>query len=126
MIPGQQADPSMPEGSTVSAENAQGAPQDGVPLAASSPLQMGQTGGGYNLLYLAKRAANQVKKIEKTQGPVAAQMELNKMRMGNPKLGNLVLQIFQQQKGSQADPLNPMQSPQPQLKPTRRAASTGV
>ena len=126
MIPGQQADPSMPEGSTVSAENAQGAPADGVPLAASSPLQMGQMGGGYNLLYLAKRAASQLKKIEKDQGSMAAMMELNKMRMGNPKLGNLVLQIFQSQKGSQADPLNPLQSPQPTQKPTRRAASTGV
>lgn len=122
MIPGQQVDPSMPEGSTVSPENAQQAPGDGVPVSASSPLQMGQKGGGYNLLYLAKRAANALKKME----PMQANMELNRMRMGNPQLGNLVLQIMQKERGSQKDPLNPLQSPQPQQKPSRRASSTGV
>lgn len=122
MVPGQQVDPSMPEGSSVSTENAQQAPGDGVPLTASSPLQMGQKGGGYNLLYLAKRAANALKKLD----PMAANMELNRMRMGNPQLGNLVLQILQKERGSQKDPLNPLQSPQPMQKPTRRASSTGV
>ena len=122
MMPGQQADPSMPEGSTVSAENAQGAPTDGIPLAASSPLQMGQKGGGFNLLYLAKRAAGEIGKMDS----MSANMALNKMRMGNPQLGNLVLQIMNSKKGSQADPLNPLQSPQPQQRPTRRASSTGV
>jgi hypothetical protein len=122
MIPGQQADPAMPEGSTVSTENAQNAPTDGIPLTAASPLQMGQKGGGYNLLYLAKRAANALKKMD----PMQANMELNKMRMSNPQLGALVLQILQKERGSQKDPLNPMQSPQPQQKPTRRASSTGV
>ena len=122
MMPGQQADPSMPDGSTVSAENAQGAPTDGIPLAASSPLQMGQKGGGFNLLYLAKRAAGEIGKMDS----MSANMALNKMRMGNPQLGNLVLQIMNSKKGSQADPLNPLQSPQPQQRPTRRASSTGV
>ena len=126
MIPGQSVDPSMPEGSTVSPENAQQAPQDGVPLTAQSPLQMGQKGGGYNLLYLAKQAANQILKTEKEQGPMAANMELNKLRMGNPQLGNLVLQIIQDKRGSQANPLSPTQSPQPQQRPTRRASPTGV
>jgi len=122
MIDGQSVDPSMPEGSTVSPENAQQAPGDGIPATAASPLQMGQKGGGYNLLYLAKRAANALKKME----PMQANMELNRMRMGNPGLGNLVLQIMQKERGSQKDPLNPMQSPQPQQKPTRRKSSTGV
>lgn len=122
MIPGQSVDPSMPDGSTVSTENAQQAPGDGIPSTAASPLQMGQKGGGYNLLYLAKRAANQLKKLE----PMAANMELNKLRMGNPQLGNLVLQIMMKERGSQANPLSPTQSPQPTLKPTRRASSTGT
>ena len=122
MIPGQQADPSMPEGSSVSAENAMGAPTDGIPLAASSPLQMGQMGGGYNLLYLAKRAAGELGKMD----PMKQGMELNRMRMGNPQLGNLVLQIMNSKKGSQANPLNPLQSPLPTQKPSRRASSVGV
>ncbi len=94
MVPGQQIDASMPEGSTVSTENAQQAPGDGIPSTAASPLQMGQKGGGYNLLYLAKRAANQIQKTEKEQGAMAANMELNKLRMGNPQLGSLVMQIL--------------------------------
>ena len=53
-------------------------------------------------------------------------MELNKLRMGNPQLGNLVLQIIQDKRGSQANPLSPTQSPQPQQRPTRRASPTGV
>jgi hypothetical protein len=122
MIPGQQADPAMPEGSTVSTQNAQQAPTDGVPITAQSPLQMGQKGGGFNLLYLAKRAANAIKKMDPNQGMI----ELNKMKMQNPQLGNLVWQILQREKGSQSDPLDPMQSPQPLLKPSRRAASTGA
>jgi hypothetical protein len=126
MVDGQQVDPSMPEGTTVSPQNAQQAPGEGVPLTAQSPLQMGQKGGGYNLLYLAKRAANQIQKIEKEQGAMAANMELNRVRMGNPQLGNLVLQIIQQKRGSQADPLSAMQSPQPQQKPSRRPSPTGV
>jgi len=126
MIDGQQVDPSMPEGTTVSPENAQQAPQEGLPEAMQSPLQMGQKGGGYNLQYLAKRAANQIEKIEKEQGPMQANMELNKLRMGNPQLGSLVLQILNQQRGSQENPLDAIQSPQPQQKPTRRIASTGV
>jgi hypothetical protein len=122
MIPGQQADPAMPEDSTVSTQNAQQAPTDGVPITAQSPLQMGQKGGGFNLLYLAKRAANAIKKMDPNQGMI----ELNKMKMQNPQLGNLVWQILQREKGSQSDPLDPMQSPQPLLKPSRRAASTGA
>jgi hypothetical protein len=122
MIEGQQADPAMPPGSTVSTENAQQAPGDGIPITAASPLQMGQKGGGFNLLYLAKRAANAIKKMDPNQG----QIELSKMRMQNPQLGNLVWQILQREKGSQSDPLDPMQSPQPLLKPSRRASSTGA
>jgi hypothetical protein len=123
MVPGPQAAPGMPEGSTVSPDNAQQAPTDGVPVSASSPLQLGQKGGGYNLLYLAKRAANQIKKVGDEQGESAMMMEINKVRMSNPQLGNLVLQIINQNRGP--SPLD-AKTPQPTQRPTRRASSTGV
>jgi hypothetical protein len=121
MVPGEQVDPSMPQGSTVSMENAQEAPADGIPTAAASPLTMGMKGGGANLLYLAKRAALSVKDLP----PLDKAMALNKMKAGNPQLYSLVIQIVQSQKGSQADPLDATQSPMPTQKPTRRPAPVG-
>jgi hypothetical protein len=122
MIPGQQADPAMPDGSTVSAENAEQAPNSGIPLEAQSPLTMGMKGGGFSLLYLAKRAASQLGKLDEGE----KNMQMAKMKMQNPQLYALVLQIMQRKDGSQANPLNPAQSPQPEQKPTRRTSSTGV
>lgn len=121
MMDGQQVAPGMPEGSTVSMENAQGAPTDGIPTAAASPLTMGLQGGGANLIYLAKRAAATLNKMD----PLTKMGELNKMKGANPQLYSLVIQMMQADKGSQADPLNPVQSPMPQQKPTRRAAPVG-
>jgi hypothetical protein len=112
----------MPAGSTVSPENAATAPMEGIPQEMQSPLTMGLKGGGYNLLYLARRAATQLSGLEEAQ----KYMELNKMKMSNPQLYTLVLQLLQSETGSQADPLDAQQSPQPQQKPTRRASSTGV
>jgi hypothetical protein len=122
MIPGEQAAPGMPEGSTVSAENAQNAPDSGVPLEAQSPLTMGMKGGGFNLLYLAKRAASQLGKQDEGE----KNMQMAKMKMQNPQLYALVLQIMQRQQGSQTDPLSATKSPQPTQKPSRRASPTGV
>ena len=122
MIPGQQAAPGMPEGSSVSMENAQQMPQEGVPQEMQSPLTIGTTGGGANLLYLAKRAA---KEIEQKPDPEKYAM-LEQMKMRNPQLYSLVLQILQSKKGSQQDPLNALQSPLPEQKPSRRPASVGV
>ncbi len=121
MVPGQQIDPAMPDGSTASMENAQGAPQDGIPMEAASPLTMGQKGGGANLLYLAKRAANAIKQ----KPPMEQTLDLNRMKATNPKLWMLVQQMMRSDKGSQADPLNAAQSPMPTLKPSRRAAPVG-
>jgi hypothetical protein len=118
MLDGQQVDPAMPAGSTVSAENMQGAPADGIPLEAQSPLTQGMKGGGANLLYLAKRAANQLEKMDMS----TKSMELSRMKATNPQLFMLVQRIVLDQKGSQADPLNAAQSPPPQQRPTRRAA----
>jgi hypothetical protein len=46
--------------------------------------------------------------------------------MANPQLYSLVIRIMQRTKGSQADPLNPIQSPLPQQKPERRASPVGA
>lgn len=131
MVPGQQVDPAMPEGSTVSMDNAQQAPVDGVPTEAQSPLTMGQRGGGANLIYLAGRAANTIKDMDQ----MSQNMELNKMRGMNPQLYMLVMQILRKgpavpgiagSGGSQADPLDAVQSPLPEQKPSRRPSSVGV
>ena len=121
MLPGQQVDPSMPQGSTVAMDNAQQAPADGVPLEAQSPLTQGQKGGGANLLYLAKRAAVALKE----QDQMTQMMELNRMKTTNPQLYMLVMQIMRSEKGSQANPLDAAQSPMPEQKPSRREAPVG-
>ena len=48
------------------------------------------------------------------------------MQMSNPQLYSLVLQLVNKEKGSQNNPLDSLQSPQPQQKPSRRASSVGV
>lgn len=121
MVPGQQVNPAMPDGSTVSMENAQRPPEEGVTGAAQSPLTMGLKGGGANLLYLAKQAANQLRK----QPDMQKNVQLNKMKLQEPQLYSLVMQILRADQGSQEDPLDPLQSPIPQQKPTRRVAPVG-
>ena len=118
MLEGQQVDPAMPQGSTVSTENTQQAPTDGIPLEAQSPITAGQKGGGMNLLYLAKRAANALKDQDK----LTQMTELGRMKATNPQLYMLVMQIIQSKQGFQADPLNAAQSPIPEQKPSRRPA----
>jgi len=122
MVPGEQVDPAMPQGSTVAPENAQQAPVEGVPPEAQSPLTMGMKGGGANLIYLAKRAANSLKDMDQ----MTKMMELNKMKAMNPQLYMLVMQIVRSDTGSQADPLSATQSPLPEQKPERRAAHVGA
>jgi hypothetical protein len=124
MVDGQQVDPAMPQGSTV--DPTSGAPQEGIPPEAQSPLTMGLQGGGANLLYMARRAATQLKEIEQTQGPAMMTGELNRMKATNPQLYSLVIQMINSEKGSQADPLNPLQSPLPQQKPERKASPVGA
>jgi hypothetical protein len=121
MVAGQQVDPAMPQGSTVSTENAQQAPQDGIPLEAQSPITQGQKGGGMNLLYLAKRAANALQDQDK----MTQMMELNRMKATNPQLYMLVMQIIQSGKGDQSNPMDASQNPLPEQKPSRRVAPVG-
>lgn len=127
MQQGPQVNPSMPQNSTVSAENAQGAPRDGVPGTAVNPMtsgsvMMGQNGGSYNILYLARRAATALMKLD----PSARYSELERMRMTEPRLYAQVIQMLQKGQGSQANPLDPVQSPIPEQKPSRRAAPVGA
>jgi hypothetical protein len=122
MLPGKQVDPAMPSNSTVSFENAQSAPSEGIPPEMMSPLSASMKGGGFNLLYLARRAATALLKMDEGQ----RMAEMNNMKMTNPQLYSLVLQLLNRERGSQENPLDAVQSPQPQIKPSRRASSTGV
>lgn len=122
MVDGQQVDPAMPEGSTVSPANAQNAPVEGIPLEAQSPLTMGQKGGGANLIYLARRAASALEKLDKGK----QMAELGRMKGTNPQLYTIVMQMVRKDTGSQANPLDASQSPLPQLKPSRRVAKVGT
>ncbi len=119
MIPGPQVDPAMPEGSTVSQENV----QDQSPGlgAVMSPINIGLKGGGMNLAGLASRAVAAIEKMD----PNTKIQELNKMKGLNPQLYSLVQQELLKRGGSQADPLDPVQSPMPQQKPSRRTAPLG-
>jgi hypothetical protein len=96
----------MPQSSTVSAENAQQAPTEGIPPEMQSPLNVGMKGGGFNLLYLARRAATSILKME----PAQQAAELGQMQMSNPQLYSMVLQLVNQEKGSQSNPLSATQT----------------
>ncbi len=125
MLPGEAVADGMPEGSTVSMENAQQMPEEGVPDGMANPLMgpqtMGTAGGGANILYLAKRAAEQLQKMPDAQKYQA----LEKMKMSNPQLYMVVLKLLQAEQGSQANPLDAQQSPMPQQKPSRRVSPVG-
>lgn len=113
---GQQALAGMPDGATAYPENGQQMPTEGIPQEMQSPLNATQMGGNFNLLYLARRAATQLSKLPDMQ----KYTELMKMRGENPQLYMLVNQLLQSEQGAQADALNPLQSPLPELKPSRR------
>ena len=115
----------MPENATVSPGNAQQAPTEGVPQEMQSPITQGQTGGGMNLLYLARRAVNAIHETEKLDPSGAKKsLTLQTMKMSNPQLYSLVVRMLQSEQGSQAKPLDPAQSPLPQQKPESPRASS--
>lgn len=122
MVDGQQVNQAMPQGSTVSTENAQQAPNEGIPQEMQSPITMGLQGGGANLLYLARRAATRLQQMDEA----ARFTELGRMKMTEPQLYQLVLQILRSEQGSQANPLDAAQSPLPEQRPSRRASSVGA
>lgn len=109
--------PGVPPDVTIYPENADQAPQEGIPQEMQSPLTMSQSNGaGYNALYIARRVATEIEKKD----PVSQQADLESMKGQNPQLYLLVNQLISSSKGSQANPLNPLQSPLPQQKPPRR------
>ncbi len=101
--------PGMPEGASVSVENAQPAP------GAQSPLNM-QTQGGLDLNYLAGSAKNALEGMD----PMTKQLEMMNMKGANPDLFRSVVQMMNSTKGSQTNPLDPLTMPSPKIKPPRR------
>lgn len=114
---GEEAAPGMPDGATAYPEKGGAMPNEGIPLEMQSPLsRMVGQGAQYSPLYLARRAATHLEKMDE----VTKNIELIKMKGKNPQLYGLTLQLLQDAKGSQTDPLNPTQSPLPEIKPPRR------
>jgi len=116
-LEGQEIAPGVPDGVTVYPENAQEAPAEGVPQVMQSPLNMSLKQSGMSLLHVARRVATEIEK--KDEG--SRQADLFNMKAANPQLYQLVNDIITSGKGSQKDPLNPLQSPLPELKPPRAA-----
>jgi hypothetical protein len=115
MMDGPEAAPGMPQGSTVSTEDGMLPPEQGIPQQMQSPMTMGLKGGGFNLLYLARRAATKLEEAD----PMSRSTQLNSMKVSNPQLYMLVLNILQSATGSQVDKLNPQQYVPPKNKPPR-------
>lgn len=115
-LTGSQAAPGVPDDVTVYPENAANAPQDGIPKEMQSQMQISQQGAGLNPLYLAKRVAAALQ----DKDDLSRQADLQSMKTSNPQLYLLVNQLVNSGKGSQEDPLNPLQSPLPEQRPPRR------
>jgi hypothetical protein len=117
-LQGQEIAPGVPDSVTVYPENAQEAPAEGIPQVMQSPMNASLQQGGLDLLAIAGRVASDLEKKEEGQ----KQMELFAMKGANPTLFQVVNDILLSRKGSQKDPLDPAQSPLPELRPPRRAA----
>lgn len=114
---GDAAAPGMPEGVKAYPEKGDAMPNEGIPMEMQSPnTQLSGQGAMFSPLYLARRAATHLEKMD----DMAKNIELMKMRGKNPQLYGLTLQLLQDAKGSQTDPLDPTQSPLPDMKPPRR------
>ncbi len=114
--------PGVPSDVTVYPENAGSAPQEGIPQEMQSPLSTSQVNGqGFNLLYVARRVATALEQKDE----MSRQADLSSMKGQNPQLYSLVQQILSASRGSQVNPLNPLQAPLPQQKPPRRQDVVG-
>lgn len=114
--------PGVPTDVTVYPENADQAPQEGIPQEMQSPLSMAQANiQGFNLLYVARRVATDLEQKDE----MSRQADMESMKGQNPQLYSAVQQILSSSRGSQANPLNPLQSPLPQQKPPRRQDIVG-
>lgn len=117
---GEQIAPGVPDGVTAYPENGAASPNEGVPPEMQSALSqnVGQ-GAKYDPAYIARRVATHLQDTDE----MTKNIELLKMRGKNPQLYQNVLQIMQDAKGSQTNPLDPLQSPLPEIKPPRRNLS---
>lgn len=84
--------------------------QPPLPEGVESPLQQGQ--GGVDLGYVAKRAVSFLRTVKREAGEEAMYQELQKLQTDNNQLYQLVVQLIND-KGSQENPLNPAQNPNP-------------
>lgn len=114
--------PGVPAETTIYPENANEAPREGIPPEMQSPLSMAQASAqGYNLLYVARSISTDLEKMDE----LTRQSRLQDMRGQNPQLYSVVQQLLSSSRGSQVNPLNPLQSPLPQQKPPRRQDVVG-
>jgi hypothetical protein len=118
-LQGEQIAPGVPDEVSAYPENAQKVPSEGIPTEMQSPLNSSMRDGGLNLLYIARRTATYLEKLDEA----TRQMELSSMRAVNPDLHGLVQQLLQSSKGTQESSLNPFQQPQPEQRPPRRQNS---
>ena len=77
----------------------------------TSPLAAGQ--GGVDLRYVARRDKAYLETVGEEQGEAQKQQELMKMRAENPQLYQLVIQLINEEAGSQVNPMNAMRAPVP-------------
>ena len=117
---GQEQPAGASEGS-VNAENAQAPNESAVPTAMAgmeSPINAGQQ-GGFDLTYVAQRAASYLRQVKEEGGEQAMYQEMQRMQMENPNLYRLVVQLMNDQ-GANTDPMNAIQMPQPSQRAQRR------
>lgn len=116
--PQQLASPAPGQGAA-DPRNAGAPPVDGIPPEAQSQINLASgAGGGPNILYLAKRKALEIEKMQE-KDPEAAQQYMAKLRAEVPQFLGLVLQIMRGKQQTR-DPLNAQQMPLPEQKPPRR------
>lgn len=115
-LSGEAVAPGVPEEVTVYPENAQEQPAEGIPVEMQSQLSMAARQGGLDAGAVARRIVTYFEGLDE----MSRQAELMDLRGKNPQLYLLVNQMLQAGKGSQANPLNPLQSPLPEIKPPRR------
>lgn len=118
-LTGSQAAPGVPEDVTIYPENADKPPQEGIPQEMQSPIRINQQGDNLDPMYLARRVATALEQKDE----MSRQGDLMNMRGQNPQLYLLVNQMLSSAKGSQTNPLDPLQSPLPEQRPPRRPNS---
>jgi hypothetical protein len=115
---GDQVAQGFPEGATAYSRNGSTTPQTGIPPWFGAERTGAKNGAQMDISYVAKRAASYIQGL-----PPDRQNEiLNTMSVANPQLHQMVLSILESKKGSQTNPMNPVQMPMPQLRPPRRDA----